>query len=278
MLLHQSLVDRIKDPVAHDYVSSVVDIEIDRTQILHLLDKAWNETVADVISDGVLGEYYSHPVWMLNGLFSYLDRESYAHRQAISLWIKSQSANLDKFRVADYGGGMGALSFILAKQFDELPDCEIELIEPYCDSQIWSLLDVPQPTRLRKTARLSGTYDFIIAQDVLEHCFNPMDIAQHILSHLTPGGFAIFINCFRPVIACHLPRNMWLRHLFNPFLIYSGYEKQKVQMVPNGHAFRRKNSSSATDVASFDRATALRAVGEFLNLAEYGLKTLIGRG
>ena len=41
-----------------------------------------------------IGDYYSHPVWILNGLFSIRDKESSNHRLLIASYIK----NLDKNR------------------------------------------------------------------------------------------------------------------------------------------------------------------------------------
>jgi hypothetical protein len=55
---------------------------------------------------------------------------------------------------------------------------------------------------------LKETYDLIIAQDVLEHVENPIELATTIVHGLRVGGYAIFANCFirdQMSLAVHIP-------------------------------------------------------------------------
>jgi 2-polyprenyl-6-hydroxyphenyl methylase/3-demethylubiquinone-9 3-methyltransferase len=136
------------------------------------LDRVWNEFGLDNshdISAQPIGKYYSHPVWLMNGIFSARDNESMLHRQAIAKFIQS----IPNKSVADYGGGFGELALAISRT---CPNTQVSIVEPY-------------PTKIGKnrvenddkiTFRFDlddENYDVIVAQDVLEHVSDPLKLA-----------------------------------------------------------------------------------------------------
>jgi hypothetical protein len=62
-----------------------------------------------------VSEFYAHPVWVVNGLFSAADPESLRHRIAIAQYAVEK---LKVSSVANYGGGIGEL----ARQIEHIED------------------------------------------------------------------------------------------------------------------------------------------------------------
>src|ERR1035438_4086815 len=153
-----------------------------------------------------IGEFYMHPVWLINGIFAALDPASSRHRRAIAAWLDQRGAK----RIADYGGGFGELACAIVRV---ISDASISIIEPYPSKA--GLERIRQEPRIRIVPDLSEhDYDAIIAQDVLEHVEDPISLAHLLASSVRDGGHVIFANCFLPVMKCHLPSNFHLRHTF----------------------------------------------------------------
>ena len=173
------------------------------------LDRIWIQFNLDNSKAFVgqpISEYYSHPVWMMNGVFSASDPASLSHRNAIAIYLKNIKPNA----VADYGGGFGQLALSIAKY---IPDTSIHIIEPYPSKVgLHRLLGEPQ---IHVVSHLSiNIYDAIVAQDVLEHVEDPIQLAFGISESVCIQGRIIFANCFSPVIQSHLPSTFHLRYTF----------------------------------------------------------------
>ena len=69
-------------------------------------------------------DFYSHPVWLLNGLFIEQHSLSLQHRVAISDWVVEQGFDT----VIDYGGGFGTIAKLIATK---RPSCKIHIYEPH---------------------------------------------------------------------------------------------------------------------------------------------------
>jgi 2-polyprenyl-3-methyl-5-hydroxy-6-metoxy-1,4-benzoquinol methylase len=153
-----------------------------------------------------IGEFYSHPVWLMNGVFTALDPDSALHRDAIARHLCQVGAR----SVADYGGGFGELARAITRA---IPDAVVSIIEPYPSRVgIERLKDEP---RIQFVSDMSSRdYDAIVVQDVLEHVEDPIRLASEIAGAVREGGAVIFANCFYPVIQCHLPSTFHLRHTF----------------------------------------------------------------
>jgi len=179
------------------------------------LDRVWDECGLDNKEinnqDEKLKEFYGHPVWILNGLFSEYDPESRSHRIVIAKYVLSKKLN----RVADYGGGSG----VLAKMIGEFSSkTKVDIIEPY-----YSGISVEQGN-VRNIKNYDGKYDLIIFQDVLEHMQNPLIVLKGLKSKLTNGGKLVFANCFYPSIKCHLPCTFYLRWTFRAVMFMYGFK------------------------------------------------------
>lgn len=202
----------------YEYLNTFGNIsKLPRKLLLNELDNVWDKFGLDNTKSlqkqiMAVEKFYSHPVWILNGLFSELDFESKRQRIAISECIK----NLGASRVADYGGGSGVLAALIS----ELSSASIDVIEPYPSSFFVRRVEKYQNVHFEKM--LVGEYDVIVAQDVLEHLDYPLEVAVKIISSTRVGGHLIFANCFYPVMKCHLPSNFYLRHTFDLVMRFMG--------------------------------------------------------
>ena len=176
--------------------------------VWHEMDRVWEDLGLNnkkPLLYQPITEFYRHPVWLMNGLFSALDPLSVQHREAIAFYISTLNASI----VADYGGGFGELALRIAQKS---PDTKINVIEPY-PSQLGKERIKKEP-RISYVSKLGVDYDAVVAQDVLEHVEDPIGLAYAISSSLHHGGLGIFANAFYPVIKCHLPANFYLRDSF----------------------------------------------------------------
>ena len=174
------------------------------SQIWSLMDETWRALSCDpTVLDERIGAYYSHPVWLLNGLFIEQDAQSMDNRQQFTDWVVRQFPR----RVAEFGGGFGGLARMIGRA---LPTADVEVIEPH-----------PHPIAIGRSGRtpnvryrgvLHGEYDVMIATDVFEHVPDPLQLVYVTAGHLRLGGQYLIANCFAPVILCHLPQTFHFRH------------------------------------------------------------------
>ena len=173
------------------------------------MDRVWNELMLDnskPLSSSSLGVYYSHPVWLMNGIFTAMDPVSIEHRKAIAQYLSQVGVK----SIADYGGGFGELALALAKN---ITDAKISIIEPY-PSRV-GIERMKDEDKINIVSELEEqSYESIIAQDVLEHVEDPVNLACQIAESVCDDGLIIFANCFHPFIQCHLPSTFHLRHTF----------------------------------------------------------------
>lgn len=229
------------------------------------MDRVWHSLELNsrrTLTGQPVEEFYRHPIWLVNGLFSAADPVSAGHRRAIASYV----ADLAPTRVADFGGGFGELARQISRA---APWAEVAIIEPFPrEVALAYLADSPQ-VRFVPALEVSR-YDVGIAQDVLEHVERPIDLAIDLASFLRPGGSVIFANNFTPIIACHLPHNFHLRHTFR-FVMHalglkyrgriSGAEHAMVFEVPASlhiQAARLAARASAAAVPAVGLAVALR--------------------
>lgn len=175
------------------------------------LDRVWDDMGLDnrrPLSSQPIGEFYGHPCWIMNGLFSAADPTSRGHRLAIAEFIKQSGAK----SIADYGSGFGELSRLVAESDTH---CQIKIlnVEPFPrQSAIERLSHLPMISWVDSLT--NGSVDVIVAQDVLEHVEDPLALAVELCRSARKGGVAIFANAFHPMIKCHLPATFAYRHTF----------------------------------------------------------------
>jgi len=175
-----------------------------------IMDEIWDEFNCDPKNlDSRVDNFYSHPVWLLNGLFIEQHKESILHREIFTKWVNKQNPK----RVADYGGGFGSLARMIAKS---CPQTDVEIIEPH--PQQIAIKRVNNFKNLTYQKKLEGKYDILIATDVLEHVLDPLGLVAKTSLSLRDNGLYLIANCFEPVIKCHLPQTYHLYHTFDKAL------------------------------------------------------------
>lgn len=229
------------------------------------MDRIWKQMGLDnshpLVNQPIV-DFYQHPVWLMNGVFTALDPVSASHRDAIARYLGKAGAKL----VADYGGGFGELALAITR---EIPDATTYIVEPYPSRVgIERLKDEP---RIRFVTDMSLVVsDAIVVQDVLEHVDDPIFLASEIASAVREGGYVIFANCFYPVIQCHLPASFHLRHTFPAVMKELGlHYLGVVGSAEHVHVFQR---CGPVDLSRARRAERIsRLSGPILNRVQAAL-------
>jgi 2-polyprenyl-3-methyl-5-hydroxy-6-metoxy-1,4-benzoquinol methylase len=225
------------------------------------MDRIWHQIGLDnscPLTGQPIGEFYRHPVWLMNGIFTAHDPVSTTHREAIARYLGKAGAKL----VADYGGGFGELARAITRA---VPDAEVSIIEPY-PSRV-GLERIQSESRIKFISDLSaGGHDAIVAQDVLEHVADPIGLASEIAGTVHEGGIVVFANCFYPVIQCHLPSTFHLRQTFPMVMKALGLRYLgRVDDAPHAQVFER---TGGLDLARARRAERIsRMIGPAFNTA-----------
>jgi len=251
-----------------NYLEKVASLERPPIEwIWQEMDRAWNTLGLEnrrALQGQAIGEFYSHPVWVVNGVFSAVDPVSVQHRDSIAEFV----SRIGVKRAADYGGGFGELALRLHAV---APKIQIDIVEPY-PSKL-GMLRVAGKAGIQFVNELDGQYDCVIAQDVLEHVEDPIRLACEIAAAVREGGVVIFANCFYPVIQCHLPSAFHLRHTFPMVMRAHGLRYLgRVEGASHAQVFER---TGRLDIVCARRAEHIsRLLGSALNLARAAMVRL----
>jgi 2-polyprenyl-6-hydroxyphenyl methylase/3-demethylubiquinone-9 3-methyltransferase len=194
-----------------DYLSSFQPIEqLEIEKLWEEIDRIWDELGLDnrqplSTQKQKISEFYGHPAWILNGLFSESDPVSRNHRTAIADAISALKVR----RIADYGGGSGVLARCICRKTTR---ATVDIIEPYPFQFFSERVADHEP--IRYVSNFDGSYDLLVAQDVLEHVEDPIELTIQLIRAVRPNGYLIFANNFYPVVKCHIPSTFYLRHQF----------------------------------------------------------------
>jgi hypothetical protein len=187
------------------------------TRMCAMLDYIWDSMECNFQDSQKLAEYYSHPIWTINGFFTETHKDSVLNREAFTKYILSKSPK----RIADYGGGFAALSRMIAKAS---PDIKIEIIEPYPSPKGVELCS--EYPNISYVDKMSEKYDFIIAVDVLEHLEKPFTLIEELSNYIEKEKGRLFLaNCFYPVIKCHHPATFHLANSFHVLMGKMGFKR-----------------------------------------------------
>lgn len=218
-------------------------------QIWYLMDKIWDDMGCDNhhLDWKKIGQYYSHPIWLLNGIFIENHTLSMIIREKIADYILEK-----KFKtICDYGGGFGTLAKSIAKK---CPNSIVYIYEPHPSR--YGLECIKEYNNIFFIDTLEENfYDCIISTDVLEHVEFPMQTFSSIIksvkyySKIEGGGELIIANCFYPCIKCHLPHNFHFRYTFNYFAQKMGLKK--IGKIPQTHAtiFQKKSQTNKYQIS-----------------------------
>jgi len=199
----------------------------DLEQMWYLMDLIWDDLGCDNrnLDWGKIGKFYSHPVWLLTGLFIEQHEISMGHRHAISDWVVQNNFKT----VVDYGGGFGTLARLIAEKEKNI---EMNIYEPYPSE--FGLKRAVEFENINIIDKMDKKYDCLIATDVLEHVPDPLDNFAEMIESVKVGGYLVIVNNFHPVIECHLPQVFHFRYTFNQFAKMMGLEV--VGILKGSHA------------------------------------------
>jgi hypothetical protein len=202
-----------------DFLSENFDYEsFNLKDLWKILDFVWDKIGCDNINlnETKIGQFYSHPVWIINGLFSEQDSESRQSRESIASWISAHNLKL----ILDYGGGTGSLAKIIS---DRNKDLNIHIYEPYPAQ--YAISTTFNYKTIKFVDSLDINYDCVVSLDVLEHVTDPLIHLFEIVNSIKQDGYLIIQNNFYPCIKCHLPDTFHLRWTFDSFATEMGLEK-----------------------------------------------------
>jgi hypothetical protein len=184
-----------------------------------ILDEIWNFYNCDqLMADERFTKFYSHPVWLLNGMHIETDSVSLSNRRAFAEWVKAKGFK----RIADFGGGFGGLARLIG---ESCVGCEVDIIDPFPHPAGIFLAEKTENVKYK--SELTGKYDLIIATDVFEHVMDPLGMIARTSMNLNNNGYYLVGNCFEPVILCHLPCTFHFRGSWDVTLKHLGLEPQE---------------------------------------------------
>lgn len=244
-----------------DYLSSLPKSLPTVEWVWREMDRVWEHYALDnrkSLAHQRIGDFYNHPVWLMNGIFTQLDPISTRHRASIAQYL----AILGMTNNADYGGGFGELALAMTRVN---PIVHVSIIEPY-PSRVGTER-LKNETRIRFERDLgTGGFDAVVAQDVLEHVEDPVHLAYQIAYAVREGGIAVFANCFFPVIQCHVPSTFHLRHTFPWVMRAMGLRYMgRVGGAAHAQVFQRSGPVNLNMARSAEHIS--RLVGPALNSA-----------
>ena len=189
----------------------------DLEQMWYLMDLIWDDYGCDNknLDWEKIGAFYSHPVWLLNGLFIEQHNVSMGHRHSISDWMIRHNFK----NIVDYGGGFGTLARLIAQKDETI---KVNIYEPHPSE--FGLKRAAEFENIHIIDKLDEKYDCLVSTDVLEHVPNPIEDFNSMIKSVKVGGYLVIANCFTPVIKCHLPQIFHLRYTFNQFAKMMGLE------------------------------------------------------
>jgi 2-polyprenyl-3-methyl-5-hydroxy-6-metoxy-1,4-benzoquinol methylase len=249
----------ILGPAERSYLNSLPASVPSVAWLWNEMDRIWDAGGLDnalPLSEQNVRDFYQHPVWLVNGIFTAVDPISKAQREAIAHYIATLNAQC----IADYGGGFGEMAIRLHKL---LPEASITIIEPYPSPVGIARLSAYPNIHFAGALQNDG-FDVVIVQDVLEHVEDPVRLAYEISQAVKIGGRVIFANCFYPVIKCHVPSTFYLRYTFKFVMRRMGLDFiRSIDGAEYAQVFQR--NSELDYAAAIQAGKVSRVAGYFLN-------------
>ncbi|MGJ8645376.1 MAG: class I SAM-dependent methyltransferase [Marinomonas colpomeniae] len=212
------------------------NIQTDLEQMWYLMDLVWDDYGCNNknLEWDKISKFYSHPVWLLNGLFIEQHSLSMKHREEISSWVVDNKLK----NIVDYGGGFGTLARLIAVKNKNI---SVAIYEPHPSD--FGIKRAKELSNINIINKLDSGYDCLVCTDVLEHVPDPINSFNDMIKSVDINGYLIVANCFMPFIQCHLPQTFHLKYTFNFFAKNMGLEV--VGILEGSHAtiFRKIDDS-----------------------------------
>ncbi len=234
-LSNKNLTWEERDRIEHLLTRESRTLDTDLEQIWYLMDLVCDDLKCNNknLDQENIEQYYSHPVWLLNGLFIEQDKVSMGHRHAIADWV----ARNGSLKVIDYGGGFGTLARLIAEKCTGM---QVDIFEPHPSR--FGLKRTGEFQNITIVDKLDSDYDCLISTDVLEHVPDPLSDFSGMIESVKVGGHLVVANAFFPVIKCHLPRDFHFRYSFNIFARIMGLEKAGALQGSHATIYRKTDS------------------------------------
>lgn len=234
-------------------------------EIWFIMDQVWDGMGLDNknYSEKGLNEYYTHPVWLLNGLWIETDPVSMQHRKGMAQYVEGNNP-----KVLDYGGGFGTLAKEIASY---CPLADIEIYEPYASSFAYD--NIAGFSNIKIVDKLETQYDYIFTTDVFEHIEDPISLIINFNRHLKNSGMLVAAWNFTPCIKrCHLPKHFHFRYTMHRWIIPSlGFSYVEKSKGGHGYVFKKEKEVSENLIKkAYKLAFISKAVYPLLRIVSLG--------
>jgi ubiquinone/menaquinone biosynthesis C-methylase UbiE len=209
-----------------NYIIQYLDFPPTIEELWGILDRVWEDMKVHGGNQHSLNDYYSHPIWLYNGLMMEVDQVCVKKRYE----IVSLAKKFHPQSILDMGGGTGAL---LKIAHEELPTAlKLDLVDISRKLKGCICEGLRPFGRIRVLDCSSPPYDIVFSTEVMEHLPNPFKALSAINHSLKPGGVLIGTWSFYPMIKAHLPGNLCLARFFHKFIPLFGF--RLLEAVKNG--------------------------------------------
>ncbi len=195
-------------------------------ELWRILDRVWEDMKVNGGNQHSLIDYYSHPIWLYNGLVTEVDQVSVKKRYE----IVSVAKKFHPQSILDMGGGTGVL---LKMAHEELPTAlRLDLVDISTKLK-GRICEILRPFgRIRVLDHSAPPYDIVFSTEVMEHLPNPFQALSTVNHSLKRGGVLIGTWSFYPMIKAHLPANLCLARFFHRLIPLFGF--RFLETVKNG--------------------------------------------
>ena len=192
--------------------------EMSLKDLYRIMDEIWVSYGCDAsrYDEKRYAQFYSHPVWLLNGIFVEQHLESRGHRIAIAEAVRLSGSET----ILDFGGGFGTLARLITEL---MPDSRVDIWDPFPPRHGIEVCK-SNPNIHFISSPKDESYDALTCTDVLEHVHDPLALLADMVAKVRLGGTLVIYNCFYPLIQCHLPCTFHLIRTFDEFCSMLGLD------------------------------------------------------
>lgn len=210
------MLDSNAGPLLQVYVNPYRHNPPDIRTLWRILDRVWDDLGTDAGDSASLESYYSHPIWLFNGLVVEHDPACRAEKYATVELARSVSPR----RILDFGGGTGSLLKITHERIEGAETLDLLEASPWHEAIANGLADYPKISIVREA---NGPYDVVFCTEVMEHLPDPFAALVEINWLLPIDGLLIATWSFFPMMKAHLAANFHLEILLHRIIFLLGF-------------------------------------------------------